>query len=138
LREDVLAYLAKRAPADIVAAQQIYVTGPEYQPIDVEATLVPVDLSAAGQVTQSASAALKLFLHPLLGGPEGIGWPPNRAVYLSDVAVALRNVPGLDQVQELALLQDGVPHGEFVNVTGGRIVAAGDIRLKVVPGKQGP
>ncbi|NIP84130.1 MAG: putative baseplate assembly protein, partial [Planctomycetales bacterium] len=43
LREHVRRYIAQRAPAAVAAAGGLYVTGPQYQPVDVSATIVPRD-----------------------------------------------------------------------------------------------
>jgi len=108
------------------------VSGPDYLGVDVNAAVAPLDPAAAGSVEQGARAALATFLHPLTGGPDGRGWAPGRAVFLSDVAEALGRVPGLDYVQELALLRDGQLQGDFVEVPASRVVAAGTIRVQVV------
>ncbi|MBN1657591.1 MAG: putative baseplate assembly protein [Anaerolineae bacterium] len=137
LREQVRRYIATRGPADVTAAGSLYVTGPAYRPVDVHTTVVPVDPSTAGAVERAAHAALMAFLHPLTGGPGGQGWEAGRAVYLSDVAAELERVPGLDFVKELALLVDGRLYGESVPIEPDRIVVAGDIRIKVLQGKEG-
>jgi hypothetical protein len=137
LRESVRAYIEARAPADVAAGAQLNVTGPVYQPVDVNATLVADDPGRAGDVLIGARETLTRFLHPLLGGPEGRGWPPNRAVYLSDVALALRGVAGLDYVRDLTLSLGGVPQGDSAPITGGRVVAAGVLLFKAVPGQGG-
>lgn len=132
LRYEVMKYIAERAPGDVAAAQQIYVTSPEYQAVDVGGTLTPIDADEAGDVEKAAIAALEAFLHPLIGGADGQGWPPGRNVYLSDVAAALRGVEGLDYVEDLALYKDGVLQGESVSIPPDHTVVAGNIRLKVV------
>ena len=134
LREEVQKFIEARAPADLAAAEHIYVTGPDYQPIDVEATIVPLDPAEAGAVEQSARTALERFLHPIQGGPEGRGWELGRDVFVSDVASVLERVEGVDYVKELALLLNGVLQGERVKVAVDRIVVAGDIRLKLIEG----
>jgi len=96
------------------------------------ATVSPVDPAEAGSVERLARAALATFLHPLQGGPDRQGWPPGRGVFLSDVAAVLERVPGLDAVDELALLLDGQLQGEQVAVPPDRIVVAGTLRIKVV------
>ncbi|HKP86505.1 MAG TPA: putative baseplate assembly protein, partial [Blastocatellia bacterium] len=131
LREQVRKFLEDRAPADVVAADQIYVTGPNYFPVDVEATIAPRNASEAGQVERRAREALEEFLHPLRGGPERKGWELGRDIYLSDVASVLERVEGVDYVSEFALLKSGVPAGEQVTVADDRIVVAGEIRLKL-------
>jgi len=88
LRYEVAKYIASRAPRDVASQQQVYVTGPEYQEVDVEATLAPLDPDEAGDLDKAATAAIEQFLHPLTGGPDGHGWPPGHSVYLSDLAAA--------------------------------------------------
>lgn len=131
LREEVRAYIAARAPAAVTNIDQVNVTGPTYQPVDVEVTLAPLDASQAGNVEEAARTALEVFLHPLSGGPGGEGWPPGRSVYLSDVAASLSNVPGLDYVEELRLYKNGVLEQEHLSVGPDQIVAAGQIRINV-------
>jgi len=131
LRQQVLAYIEKRAPADIVAADQIYITGPDFVSIDVRATLSPQIFSEAGVVEKRARQALEDFLHPLRGGPERTGWLPGRNVYLSDVAAVLERVDGIDYVKDLALLVNGALHNDQVTIADDRVVVAGKIRLKI-------
>ncbi len=131
LREQVRKFIEAHAPADLAAASQIYITGPEYFPIDVEATIVPIDPAEAGVVEGRAREALENFFHPLQGGPEGSGWELGRDVFLSDVAAVLERVDGVDYVKELTLLLNGAPQGESIKVPEDRIVVAGEIRIKL-------
>ena len=131
LREQVRRYIEERAPADVVGAGQVYVTGPEYLTIDVKASLAPRDPAEAGAVEERARLALEDFLHPLKGGPDRRGWELGRDVYISDIAAVLERVEGVDYVKELDLLVGSQPQGERVAVADYRIVAAGNIRLKL-------
>ncbi len=131
LRQKVRRFIEEHAPADLVEADHIYITGPDYLAVDVEATLAPVELSKAGEVETRARHALQEFLHPLRGGPEGRGWELGRGVFLSDLAAVLERVEGVDYVEELALLVRGARQGEQVEVAADRVVAAGEIRLKL-------
>ncbi len=131
LREEVARYINDRSPADVAATQQVYVTGPNYLPVDVEATLATADPSLAGDLEKGAMAAIEEFLHPLGGGPEGKGWEPGRSVYLSDIAQALQGVDGLDYIEELALYKNGILQGESLTVGPDQTVVAGEMRLKI-------
>ncbi len=131
LREEVARYINDRSPADVAATQQVYVTGPNYLPVDVEATLATADPSLAGDLEKGAMAAIEEFLHPLSGGPEGKGWEPGRSVYLSDIAQALQGVDGLDYIEELALYKNGILQGESLTVGPDQTVVAGEMRLKI-------
>ncbi|HEV8239273.1 MAG TPA: putative baseplate assembly protein [Thermoanaerobaculia bacterium] len=132
LRDRVRRAVAERAGADFTAALHLHVTGPDYLPVDVEATVAPLDPADAGGVEQRVRAALESFLHPLRGGPERSGWPAGRDVYISDLAAALERVEGVDFVRELHLLLDRQLQGERVAVRPDRVVAAGTLRIKLV------
>ena len=134
LRERVRRYVEARAEATVAALGRIEVTGPAYVPVDVDATIVPLDPSEAGAVEQRARAALSRLLHPLTGGPEGAGWQPGRDVYLSDLAAVLERVEGVDHVADLAISVAGRIAGEKVDVAPGRTVVAGELRLKLTSG----
>jgi hypothetical protein len=135
LREHVRKYLERRAPADLAALHRIRVTGPVYLPIDVSAAVVPVDPSQAGAVEKNVRERLERFLHPLFGGPAGTGWDLGRDVYASDVAAELERTPGVDYLEELTLLVDGEPRGEFVRVGDEEVVAAGTIVIRIDEGE---
>ena len=81
-------------------------------------------------MVEAATAAIRAFLHPLTGGPQGTGWPFGRDVFASDVASVLESTPGVDVVPNLELLLDGTPRGDRVEVPGDRIVVAGPIRIR--------
>ena len=132
LRQDVLNYLLACAPADIAPSQGISVIGPTYLPVDVSATLAPVNPEQAGTVEQHALDALAAFLNPLTGGPGGLGWDVGRSLYASDIATVLGDVAGVDYVQELALYVNGVLEGDQVQVPLGHIVVAGQLKVSLV------
>jgi hypothetical protein len=131
LRQKVQKFIASRAPADLAAAAHIYVTGPDYLPIDIEVTIAPINPAEAGEVEGRARAALEDFLHPLRGGPGRGGWEPGRDVYLSDLASELERVKGVNYVEALALLLEGSPQGEQIDVPDDRIAVAGELRIKL-------
>ncbi|MGW0809103.1 putative baseplate assembly protein [Nonomuraea sp. NPDC002799] len=131
LREHIRAYVEARAPAGLAGLRLLEVTGPAYRPVDVEATLVPRDPAEAGAVEQRARAALGDLLHPLRGGPDGGGWPPGRAVHLSDVATVLARVDGVDHVERLAVSAGGRIGGNRVDIPPHATVVAGELRLRL-------
>lgn len=131
LRQHILKYIEERAPADLVGSGQIYVTGPNYLPIDVTATVSPIDPAEAGIVEKAARQALEDFFHPLRGGPDRRGWDLGRDVYVSDVAAVLERVKGVDYVKELTLFVQGNLQGERIPIADDRVVVAGVTRLKL-------
>jgi hypothetical protein len=133
LREEVRAYVAARAPASLAAGDRLQVTGPTYLAVDVAATVAPLVVSDGGPLLDRVKDALGKFLHPVTGGADGNGWRPGRAVYASDVAAVLERVPGLDHVEDMALLVDGARQGDRVAVPAGRVVAGGNFNLRLAP-----
>ena len=134
LREDVRRFIADRAPADVAAAGQIEVTGPDYVPIDVSATVVPRDPAEAGAVEQAVRQAIADFLHPLHGGPAGRGWQPGQGVWLSDLAPVLERADGVDHVAEVQLLRGGQLRGGYVPVASQQIPVAGILHVRLLAG----
>jgi predicted phage baseplate assembly protein len=131
LREAVRAFVAARADAALSAEDRIFVTGPDYQAVDVSTTLVPLDPSQAGAVDAAARQALLDFLHPLHGGKDGRGFGAGASVWLSDLAEVLARVPGVDQVRELFLLLDGALQGTSITIGAGRVAVAGDLSIRI-------
>ena len=132
LREEVRRFLLDRGPAGLAAGRRLVVTGPDYREVGIDASIVPVDPAEAGAVKQRALDALSAFLHPLTGGPDGVGWMPGQPVFLSDVATVLEGCRGVDHVVEVGLLLGGTPQAGHADVGPGRIAAAGDLRLRMV------
>jgi hypothetical protein len=132
LREEVRLHIEDQTSADLAASHRIYVTTPDYLPIDVDTTLAPLDPAEAGRVEQDVIDRLSAFFHPLTGGPEGTGWALGRDVFLSDVASVLEQVSGVDYLKELQLLVQSEVQGERVSVKDDRVVVAGQFRVNVV------
>ena len=126
LKREVIAYLAERAPAAIEAGR-ISVIPPSYLPVGVSATIAASQIERAGIVKAAVVAALRNFLHPLSGGPDGRGWPFGRSVYISDVARLLEGLDGVDYVRQLELLLEMIPAGDTVLVPPRKLVAAGQM-----------
>ncbi len=128
LKQEVLAYIAARAPA-AVEAGRISIIAPNYLAVGVSATVAARTISQSGVVKAAVVSALSQFLHPVYGGPSGRGWPFGRNVFLSDVASLLEGVDGVDYVQGLELLLDLIPSGDAVTVPPERLVAAGPMSI---------
>ena len=132
LRDEVRLHLEQRATANLAAAHSIEVIGPNYLPVDVTATLAPADPAQAGEVEQAALEALANFLHPLYGGPGGLGWDLGRGVFVSDVAAVLGEAAGVDYVEDLNLYVNGVLQADKMEVPAGRIVVAGQLQVSLI------
>jgi predicted phage baseplate assembly protein len=87
---------------------ELHVTGPRYTRVAVCAELALERGAARARVIAQAEAALRKFLHPLDGGPDGKGWTVGRAVYRSEVLAVLDAIPAVHHVVSLELVSDDV------------------------------
>jgi predicted phage baseplate assembly protein len=103
-------YLVARAPVGLAQPlpSRINVIGPGYVEVSVVAEVVPRDLNQAEVVARRVGTALDRFLHPLTGGPRGVGWELGRDVYASEVAQVIEDTPGVSYVRSLRLAPSAV------------------------------
>jgi hypothetical protein len=99
----VSAYLARRH----VIGSRIEVIGPEYVEVGVMARVKAFPGQGKTAVRDAVVNALRDFLDPLAGGPDGKGWPLGRDVYTSEVLDVIARVPGVDHVLSLQLIVPG-------------------------------
>jgi predicted phage baseplate assembly protein len=132
LRDEVRTYLEQRVSANLAIAHSIEVIGPDYLAVDVTATIAPRDPAEAGTVEQAALAALATFLHPLYGGPSGLGWDLGRGVFASDVAAVLGTATGVDHVEDLKLFVNGMLQADEVEIPTGKIAVAGQLQVSMI------
>lgn len=99
LLREVLAFLQARCPE----TAGLWVAGPEWIGVRVEATVIPVSLAEADEVGGRVRAAIERYLHPLSGGPAGQGWAFGRKPHQSDLFTVIMGVDGVDDVTELTV-----------------------------------
>jgi len=95
LREQVLSYLDERRLLGV----QVQLQEPEYVGVAVqtEVGLEPAydNPRAQQEILLNLRVALYRYLNPLIGGPEGNGWPFGRPVYPSDIVALLQQTRGV-------------------------------------------
>ena len=108
------------------------VVGPRYVEVTVRAVVQSQAGSRTDRVADAIRASLAAFLDPLVGGPNGVGWPFGRDVYRSEVLQQIDQVPGVDHVLSLDLLSPGGDVG-CANVCVGptALVASGPHDIEV-------
>ncbi|NET60404.1 MAG: putative baseplate assembly protein [Symploca sp. SIO2E6] len=105
LSEQVLAYLDERRLLGVpVACSQ-----PEYVGVAVqtEVELEPEYKNSVAQeeILRQLRVTLYRFLNPLVGGPEGNGWPFGRPVYSSDIVKLIQTVAGVRYLGAVQLFE---------------------------------
>jgi predicted phage baseplate assembly protein len=90
---------------------------PAYYPVVVRVRLRPMPGAKASAVETNVLERLYRFLNPLIGGPEGTGWPFGRDLYAADVFQCLRSMSDVQFIQGLTLRaadKSGCAHGDPV------------------------
>ncbi|HYB76589.1 MAG TPA: putative baseplate assembly protein [Candidatus Bathyarchaeia archaeon] len=125
----VTAYLRPRR----VIGTRVEVVGPTYLEVAVQATVQSMAGTNRANLQQAIVQALNNFLDPLIGGPEGRGWPFGRDVYRSEIMKVIDAVVGVDYITSLALLADcGQPQCGNVCLGPTWLVQAGTQQITVL------
>jgi predicted phage baseplate assembly protein len=82
---------------------RVVVEPPFYRGITVVARISARYDAAPARVRLRALNELHRYLHPLVGGPDGTGWPLGRPVTAGDVQACLQRVDGVDLVENVML-----------------------------------
>jgi predicted phage baseplate assembly protein len=99
IRQDVHQYLDDRR---LVTCELVLGT-PVYTWVSVAARLRARPNADKGLVALRAREALNRYIHPVLGGPDGQGWPFGRELFLGEVYSLLQQVEGLDVIEDVSL-----------------------------------
>lgn len=102
LVDAVRAYLDSRRPLGTVLA----IGEPPYVRVSVTARIRPRPDVDGAAVAREAYLRLERFLNPLVGGPEGKGWPFGRPLYASEVYALLQAVPGVEYIDQVELRRE--------------------------------
>lgn len=123
----VRASLARRR----LIGTRIEVIGPTYLEVIVRATVSADPGIARETVRLRVDRAVRQFLDPLEGGPDGTGWPLGHDVYRTEVLEVINRVDGVARVRDLELVAEGC--GVCSNVCVGRtgLVASGAHEITV-------
>jgi predicted phage baseplate assembly protein len=104
------------------------VDGPAYVGVSIEANVVVQPTASAENVRQRVHDRIMEYLDPLLGGPEGHGWPFGRDLYLSEIQSVVQSVAGVEYAQDVTLYQVDISTGQ-TRAAGQNIILADDVLL---------
>jgi predicted phage baseplate assembly protein len=86
---------------------ELFVIPPEYVKVSVDATVFIKPKSEPSRVKKDVEKELEIFLDPIKGGVDKIGWPFGRPVYRSEIYEIIDGVDGVDYVTSLLLKREG-------------------------------
>lgn len=104
-----------------IVGTRIVVSRADYQGVTVQAR-VRVRRTSNGEAVRAACLdALYRYFHPVVGGPEGHGWPFGRPVQAGEVYAVLGRVDGVDFVEGAILRPFDVDAGVWAPTPAQRI-----------------
>jgi predicted phage baseplate assembly protein len=98
--EDVRSRVADHLDERRVIGTRLSVGPAGYRGVTVRTTVRRTRGSNARQVRSAALRALYEYLDPIVGGPDGSGWPFGRTVHIGDIFAVLQRVEGVDRVED--------------------------------------
>ncbi len=118
LREQVENYIRRRT----AAVSTFDVIAPEYVRISVHAKLGTAQLSYASRIEEDAVKTISAYLHPLKGKVDGSGWAFGEAVCLSDVALWLEHIAGVESIGSLEVIMESADSRIVLNTSKNHMV----------------
>jgi predicted phage baseplate assembly protein len=100
---DTLKRIASYLDERRTVGARVVVEPPTYQGITVVARIRASTRARPGRVADAAERALYRYYHPIVGGPDGLGWPFGRPVHSGEVYAVLQRVDGVEYLEEVRL-----------------------------------
>jgi len=82
------------------------VVKPDYVEISIKVTLIRRTVGQTERLRREIEERLRRYLHPLVGGRDEKGWPFGRAVYKSDLAHLIEEVPGVEVIDAITIFDE--------------------------------
>ncbi|MSP60330.1 MAG: putative baseplate assembly protein [Myxococcales bacterium] len=79
---------------------------PSYIEISIKVTLIRRSVGKTERVRAEIEDRLRRYLNPLQGGRDGKGWPFGRAVYKSDLAHFVEDIPGVEVIDSITIYDE--------------------------------
>ena len=95
--------IADSLDARRLVGTRLLVQPPDYAWLTAVVSLSCRPLYEPSEVRTEVLRALYRLYHPLVGGPDGTGWPFGRSVQSHEVHAALARIPGVDMAREVSV-----------------------------------
>jgi len=101
--DDLLQSIAADLDQRRLIGTRLVVEPPVYQGVTVVARIRARPHTDTARLQADALTALFCYFHPLLGGPDGTGWPFGRPVHVGEVFSVLQRLRGTELVEDARL-----------------------------------
>jgi predicted phage baseplate assembly protein len=109
---ELLARIAECLDRVRVIGTRLVIEPPTYQGVTVVAQLRARPKTSAARIREEAMERLETYFNPLVGGPDGDGWPWGRPVQAGEAFAVLQGLPGVDLVEDVRLFGANMVTGE--------------------------
>jgi predicted phage baseplate assembly protein len=103
---DLLAQVARHLARHKTVGTRLRVAGPTYTAVAIAASVVRTEGVDRLRLRAAIERAIRTFLDPLSGGPDGNGWPFGRDVNRTELMAVIAAVTGVDLVTEARVTAD--------------------------------
>ncbi|MBF6606458.1 MAG: putative baseplate assembly protein [Chloroflexi bacterium] len=101
--EATLARITARLDECRIIGARVLVEPPAYRGVTVVARIRPRPRANPGRLQSEAIQNLYRYFDPIVGGPEGTGWPFGRPVQVGEVYAVLQGLAGTEIVEDVKL-----------------------------------
>lgn len=101
MREEILSYLSCRMGGNQAELGHLYVTEPQFVEVNCYVRVAAVDAECVFEVKKCVEERLEQFIHPVTGNYHGKGWDIGTVPNETQIANALKGIPGIRFVREL-------------------------------------
>ncbi len=104
---EVLRYVKRYLDERRLVGSLLHVVKPRYKDVSIKITLLRRTIGTADRLRQEIEDIFRRYLHPLVGGSDRQGWAFGYAVRKTELIRVVEEVPGVEGVDSLALLDEG-------------------------------
>jgi predicted phage baseplate assembly protein len=101
--EETMERIRNALDAARLVGTRVIIEPPVYQGVTVVAQVKAKPKFSPVRLREEASAVLHKYFNPLVGGPDGRGWPWGRPIQSGEAYSALQEIRGVDFVEEIRL-----------------------------------
>ncbi len=98
-QEEIQTYLDKRR----LLATKLEIKTPAYVWVSVQIRVQAKEGASHQRLTADIEERLCRYINPLIGGPEGNGWPFGRNLSISDIHLTIQGISGIEFIQDVQL-----------------------------------
>ena len=89
-----------------LVATVLNVVRPEYVEISIKVTTMRRTVGQTERVKREIEERMRKYLHPIIGGKDGKGWPFGRNVYKTDLVHLIETVPGVEAIDAITIYDE--------------------------------